>query len=126
MKSSLIKIIAAVAALHIIIIGLFCSTPMFCSDISRLTSLSFPMTTIRQMNQLNVSTLTVANIIRQGNKLTLDRPTRSLYMCNVSGIGIAVDEITEQVVAVMKEPQAYEMLTKIDADIMRKRAKNSI
>ncbi len=87
---------------------------MFCSDTSRFFSLHIPMSTIKQMEKINVSPLMVSNIIQNGVRLKGTSEYQFLYVCNEKNIGIVVNEITGQVTNIIPKICAHDFQTKRD------------
>ena len=122
-RINIIKYAAYIAAFHIIVVCLFMSVPIFCSspDSPKVFSLTFPMTTVQQMERLNVSALMVGNIIKNGTKIDARQSSRSIYICNDTNIGVVLDQITGMVTNVSSNVCAYDFQRRVDADQKRAR-----
>lgn len=104
-----------------IIMFLLVNVTVIASDPARFDSLVFPMTTIKQMKKLNLAPITLSRIIQNGTRIKSCNGYKCVYVCNVTEIGVVVDESTGNVINIVQKICAYEFQKQKDAAEKRKR-----
>lgn len=93
-------------------------------DTAKLSSLSIPMTTIKQMEKMNISPMMISRIIKTGVKLKSSMQNRFMYVCNETSVGIVVDDVSGQVVNIVSKICVDDFQKRQDADDKKKRIRS--